>query len=73
MIDHEAMFQPIEAEAEKLAAHLHHRWREHEAVIAGWYDDRPRAWATLDCDQKRHYRAMALAAIEFANADDAAC
>jgi hypothetical protein len=57
-------FYPLSEPEEKLAAFLHRRWQEHEAVVAQWSDPTPRPWESLEPDQQRGYRAMAMAAME---------
>jgi hypothetical protein len=68
MSDH-PFFHPLaDARTERLAAHLHLRWQEHEAAVAGWSDPIPVPWEKLEPDIQRGYRAIAIAAIEFADA-----
>jgi hypothetical protein len=57
-------FHPLPERAELLAAHLHKRWQEHEAEVAQWSDKKPRSWESLEPDQQRGYRAIAVAALE---------
>lgn len=59
-------FLPLPDERlERLAAHLHRRWQEHEAVVAQWSNPTPLPWDKLEPDVQRGYRAMAVAADEF--------
>jgi hypothetical protein len=68
MTDTPDYFQSLpDARQEALAVHLHLRWQQHEARVAGWTDPTPRPWTSLEPDQQRSYRAMAVAAMEFLN------
>jgi hypothetical protein len=64
--DHPYFYPLSHPREEALAMHLHRRWQEHEAEVARWSNPTPRSWDSLEPDQKRGYRAMAIAALEFA-------